>query len=230
MANRKAPRIKSWARLWQRRGFGVHSPYAYRLITEVLREKSHFYAYEELAEMHPKRMNPLRRRALKKKRARLFFRIVNRYQPTNILQIGSAEGIAFLYMKYARRETDITVAEWRSEQAQKMQALIANKGCDVNLSNELPVAALQRYLRGLDVPPFILVNKLPAEMYEGLSVALSHALQPNAVIIIDGIGKKTPRRVWRELVSDERVRLSIDMKQCGLILCDPKLNKQTYYI
>lgn len=30
------------------KGFGIHSPFAYRFITEVLRQRCHYYAYDEL--------------------------------------------------------------------------------------------------------------------------------------------------------------------------------------
>ncbi|MEZ3520927.1 MAG: hypothetical protein K1V78_05450 [Muribaculaceae bacterium] len=37
-----------WQRLRHRRGFGVHSPSAYRFITEVLNERLPYYGYERL--------------------------------------------------------------------------------------------------------------------------------------------------------------------------------------
>lgn len=37
-----------WQRLRHSRGFGVHSPFAYRFIREVLRERCAFYAYDDV--------------------------------------------------------------------------------------------------------------------------------------------------------------------------------------
>lgn len=42
---RFADRIR---RLWRGRGNGVHSPFAYRFITEVLHQRDGYYAYDEL--------------------------------------------------------------------------------------------------------------------------------------------------------------------------------------
>ena len=78
--------------------------------------------------------------------------------------------------------------------------------------------------------PFILVNHMRPYMYEGLAEVLQEALHPYAVVIVAGIGYKTPRKLWRSLVSDTRVRVSMDMQHSGLLLCNPKLNKQNYYI
>lgn len=42
------PRLGWWQRLRHGRGFGVHSPSAYRFIREVLREECAYYAYPEV--------------------------------------------------------------------------------------------------------------------------------------------------------------------------------------
>ena len=43
-----APRSGWWRRLRHGRGFGVHSPFAYRFIREVLRERCAYYAYDRV--------------------------------------------------------------------------------------------------------------------------------------------------------------------------------------
>ncbi len=228
MATRKTPRIKSWTRLWQRRGFGVHSPYAYRLITEVIREKARFYAYDELATIQNK--NARNGYKIKKKRARMLFRMVNRFQPKHILEIGSSGGITTLYMKRACSHSNITIAEPRHEIAEQTRNLLAGKGCKAVVAETDFKTALQDYLRTPDICPFILINRLPSTAYDDMAALLNEALLPYAILLIDGIDHKAQRTMWRSLVSDERVRVAMDMKHYGLILCNPKLNKQNYYI
>ena len=62
------------------------------------------------------------------------------------------------------------------------------------------------------------------------SLALAAKKAAANVVIVADIGYKTPRRLWCSLISDARVRVSMDMKHSGLLLCNPKLNKQNYYI
>lgn len=230
MSTGKNPRIKSWTRIWQRRGFGVHSPYAYRLITEVLREKARFYAYDEIQYILNNSSGQRADYKVKKKRGRLLFRIVNRYQPEQILEIGSSGGVTTLYIQHACSRAAITILEPRSARVEDTRRWLAARNCvaevvEVKTWKEGIKAYLQKTER-----PFILVNHMRPYMYEGLAEVLQEALHPYAVVIVAGIGYKTPRKLWRSLVSDTRVRVSMDMQHSGLLLCNPKLNKQNYFI
>lgn len=41
--------IRIWLRRrWRARGHGIHSPFAYRMVTSVLRERGRYYGYEVL--------------------------------------------------------------------------------------------------------------------------------------------------------------------------------------
>lgn len=44
------PGFKRVKRSWRSRGFGIHSPFAFRFVTCVLRERSEYYAYREMRE------------------------------------------------------------------------------------------------------------------------------------------------------------------------------------
>lgn len=216
--------------MWQRRGFGVHSPYAYRLITEVLRETARFYAYDEIQNILKNSSSQTVDYKVKKKRGRLLFRIVNRYQPQQILEIGSSGGITTLYMQRACSRAAITILEPRPSRVENTRQWLAERKCVADVVGiETWKEGIKAYLQKTD-RPFILVNHMQPYMYEGLSEALQEALHPYAVVIVADIGYKTPRRLWCSLISDARVRVSMDMKHSGLLLCNPKLNKQNYYI
>lgn len=55
-------------------GFGVHSPWAYRIITEVIGENAKYYAYPEIDKLFGKR----------RKTARTVFRLLLHLQPSRV--------------------------------------------------------------------------------------------------------------------------------------------------
>ena len=69
--------LKSVKRAWRSRGFGIHSPFAFRFVTCVLRGKGRYYAYPAIRQIS---INSREYRELK-----VIFRIICDMQPSIIL-------------------------------------------------------------------------------------------------------------------------------------------------
>ena len=50
--NNLSKHLTMWQRFWRSKGFGVHSPFAFYFITNVMRQKYHYYAYESIEYLH----------------------------------------------------------------------------------------------------------------------------------------------------------------------------------
>lgn len=67
--------INPLLRWWRSRGHGIHSPYAYRLVTSVLPERGRYHAYDEIEKMSdPSRL-------------KLLFRLVCEFKPATVLDM-----------------------------------------------------------------------------------------------------------------------------------------------
>lgn len=110
-------------RFRHRCGYGVHSPFAFNLITHVIYESTAYYKYEELAKAQ-KQLELEKDKRWKyesKKVKRLLFRLVNYTQPETIVDAGtlaasalseSGEGGGRLYFGF--RPFRALSGEWRS--------------------------------------------------------------------------------------------------------------------
>lgn len=74
------------ARFRHRKGYGVHSPYAFRFITDVIYERHPYYAYRELDKLLPFPMHFRQRKGL-----HLLLRLANHLQPKTIVLPEAAE-------------------------------------------------------------------------------------------------------------------------------------------
>lgn len=76
-------------RIRHRCGYGVHSPFAFGLITEVVYSPGRYYAYARLNGLHTwkERLLRPRRRAV----CRLLFRLSNFQQPARVCVLGGGE-------------------------------------------------------------------------------------------------------------------------------------------
>ena len=103
-------------RFRHRCGYGVHSPFAFNLITHVIYESTAYYKYEELARAQ-KQLEPEKDKHWKyesKKVKRLLFRLVNYNQPETIIDAGTLAASA-LYLKAGKEGADYTSASDLSE-------------------------------------------------------------------------------------------------------------------
>lgn len=76
---------KSIRRIKHRRGFGVHSPFAYAIITEVIEEKLPYYAYSSMQRRYDKK-SPVPFKVVC-----LLFRLANRFSCRNIAILGDEQ-------------------------------------------------------------------------------------------------------------------------------------------
>ena len=78
------PRILRWFRRFrQRRGYGVHSPFAFEWITDVVyNQQAQYYAYAPLSQQHKQWSG-----VLSIKDARLLFRMANHFRAKRILMV-----------------------------------------------------------------------------------------------------------------------------------------------
>lgn len=76
---------KSLRKIKHRKGFGVHSPFAYAIITEVIEEKLPYYAYSSMQRRYDKK-SPVPFKVVC-----LLFRLANRFSCRNIAILGDEQ-------------------------------------------------------------------------------------------------------------------------------------------
>lgn len=86
--------MHSLGRFRHGRGFGVHSPFAFAFILRTLRERTPYYAYPLLNERRRmvKHSHGKGHRPISAAHVRMIFRIVNRFSPSAVVEIGSLHG------------------------------------------------------------------------------------------------------------------------------------------
>ena len=176
-----------------RKGYGVHSPFAYGLITKVIEEKSGYYAYKQIEDLHRTLHD---RQNFNKRKCRLLFRLANRFKPRCIIECGSEDGYSTLYLQ---------------------------KGC--------PTARLFCIEEELDQHLIYLHSLSDASQYQEAFEKISPHLCEKSIIIIDGIRQeKGIFRVWENFSRNEKIRVTFDLYNLAIAICNPKLNKQNYIV
>lgn len=121
-------------RLPYRRGYGIHSPFAFRLVTQVFYNKEKYYAYERLAQ--EQRHTPPCDIALRD--CRLCFRLANDFQPQLIVvPAGSNYDLLAKYFEAGCRRAILRRSNAEMPSANALY-YIGRQNAIAFLSNELP--------------------------------------------------------------------------------------------
>lgn len=106
------PLVWLW-RVRHRCGYGVHSPFAFDFLTQVVYNRSAYYAYQELDLLHPALVAFLGLRP--RKIARLLFRLANYQHPKTAVFIAD-NAVNYAYVRAA-----VPSAKWCDEYGENRQ-------------------------------------------------------------------------------------------------------------
>lgn len=222
---------------------GIHSPFVYEFIEQVIQNRSGLGAANEVESLRRDLLNDqslinyddfgatgqsghftvskiCKKAAKSPLYTRLLYRISKKYKPTNILELGTSLGISASALATGNRNSHIISIEGSKEITEKAKANFEK----LNLDSV-------QVIHGLfdEVLPTILINDIKFDLiyidgnhsYEATKryvEMLKPFLADQACIILDDIHWSAGmEKIWDELVNNSEITLSIDLFQIGLI-------------
>lgn len=221
--------LRKIRKIRHRKGYGVHSPFAYSLITKVIEEKSGYYAYQRIEDLHRTLHDKY---DFGKNKCRLLFRLTNRFKPVYIIECGSKGGYSTLYMQQGCPSAHILCIEERDIHRAAAEQLLMRMPGNTTFIN-MPTAQGVKHLIDTGVSlDFVFIHTQPsAQQYLEILDALRPALSAHSVVVVDGIRRrKEMLHIWQQFTRDEHIRVTFDLYNIGIAFCNPKLNKQNYIV
>lgn len=202
------------------RGHGIHSPFVFALITKVVEEKLPYYFYKDLEEI-------LDNKQINKKATKydlLSFRLVNYFNPATILEVGSGEGLNTLCLTSPSKKIRCKCFDVSRDKQEKEQLLY-----EVFNRNIEQVASLENIRETQDCI-YLNLNHSHS-VFEWIENNILSLVETQSFIIIKGIRtNKRNHLLWNKLKDSDKVTVSLDLYNLGILFFDPKLYKRNYRI
>ncbi|GHV06074.1 O-methyltransferase [Bacteroidia bacterium] len=242
--------IDWFKRLRQRRGFGVHSPFMFHLITEVIGERRLYYRYYDIELIRQQLLlkedtivlpsnsgtgtiaKVVEREGIRPKRGALLFRLTNYFQPDRILQIGPTTGLSTLYLSSYKPELTCVsletipeytpISRWVYEKGARTAIDLQAGDCQTTLP-----PALER----LGKVDFVYFNTWSETSPLWLFDTCLKYAHNETVFVFEGIRVNKQMRVfWETVCEHPEISTSIDLYSTGIVLFNKNLHKQNYRI
>ena len=116
MYNYLKQRVKHAIRFRHKRGFGVHSPFVFDLITNVIKERNLYYDFERIE-------TRAKLRSSEKKLCRLLFRLSDYLSYRNVLLLGLENPFVISYLEAVSRDMRLFYKgkEFKGERYEKVE-------------------------------------------------------------------------------------------------------------
>ncbi|MFC2096956.1 O-methyltransferase [Bacteroidota bacterium] len=244
---------------WHKYGYGIHSPFVYDLIKNVMNsrmpnkqtleienirkklissnlvvETEDYGALTEKCHYKKKKISSIvKDTAIKKKYGRLLYKMIARYKPANILELGTSLGFSTMYMAMANSESKV----YTIEGCPNTLNFAKNNFKELNLNNIIAsngkfdeiLSDLIKEVGKLDLV-FFDGNHKKEPSLDYFNKCLSFA-DDKSIFIFDDINWSAEmREAWEEIKSNEAISLTIDLYFMGLVFFMKDFRRQDFII
>ena len=212
----------NWCRRFRhRKGYGVHSPSDFYLITSVIYEQAAYNAYRPLHELRQAIGND--KPCYREKVDKLLLRLANHLQPASILEIGTGNGIDTCYLANGKRCPLLSLSDTEETDAPGSPVLSSYpmvRQRHGNLS-----ALLQKETAKGTLPPLIHLGHTD-HYRECFDQILPHVSADTCIIVGTPYATHRKQTWWKEIIQDPRTGVTFDLYDVGLVFFDKKRVKE----
>jgi predicted O-methyltransferase YrrM len=241
-----------------RNGHGIHSPFVYDFVRNVLFNKEPFPEYEQMFAVRQKLQTSgqriqvidlgatsshfngegrsisqlLKHSSVNLKYSRLLFRIAHYYKPPIILELGTSIGMSTVSMALGSPTSKLITIEGNESLAAFARNLFHE--------NKLPNIQLIQGIFDDILPNLTLEQSSPMlvfidgnHTYEGTLKYYYHFAEKikNGMLIFDDINWSPDMRcAWEKIKKDEKARVSIDLFRMGIVIVNYSLIAGHYIV
>nr|MBP6315061.1 class I SAM-dependent methyltransferase [Chitinophagaceae bacterium] len=246
--------------LWNAKSaHGVHSPFVFQFINEVLKDKRQYYFFDEIKKVRNEmyrdntvlqiedfgagshKQNQTRRvvkdiartAGRNEKFGELLFRLVNQYQPKCILELGTSMGLGTAYLATANKSAQVHTVEGSPEiaaQAGKHFAKWQLQNITQHVGNfDDVLVSILEQLQSVDLL-FVDGNHRKAPTVAYFETAKPF-LHANSVVIFDDIHWSAEmHEAWQLIKSDSMVTLTIDLFYFGIVFFQREIQEPQHFV
>lgn len=238
---------------------GIHSPFVFDLEKTLFREKSRFYAFDEIESLRAKLLltekvievkdlgagsqksnatkrsiHTIAKSALKSpSEAQLLFRLAYYFKPNTIIELGTSLGISTCYLAKAIPKGKVVTIEGAPKVA-KVAAINFKK---LQLNNIHPVVGnfddvLEDQLKKVKRIDFFYIdgNHRKEATLNYFEKALQYSHEKTIVVLDDIYWSKEMTAAWKEIKKNPLVTITIDLFDFGLVFLKKDQAKQNFTV
>lgn len=238
-----------------RKGFGVHSPFVFHLLNFVIFEKLPFYAYEQIEQIRNKLLRDktvveltdfgtgtetrcsvakIAKKSLETARfGQLLFRLVNYFQPKNILELGTSLGISTMYLSKPSSQANVVTMEG----SQSLCEIAKQNFVSLGIENVRVVEGnidekLNDVVADFPLLDFVYfdANHTKQATLRYFEICLKKVHKKTFLVFDDIHYSNEMEAAWNEIKSRKEIYLSIDLYHFGLVFFNSDLPKQDYVV
>lgn len=240
------------------RGHGVHSPFVFDFLINVLQDKKAYQEYavwatwrtsllssktvlevseigagSRLGNFTHRSLSSLVRTAAKRTRtAKLFFRMARYYQPKTILELGTSMGLSSAFFSLACPSAAIYTIEGVESIANRAKQNFEDWRCtNIRVLTGNLDHALTDLLHQVESPGLVFMDgNHQEESTKRYFLQLLPYLDSSAMLIVDDIHWSLEMETaWAFIQSHEKVRLTIDFFEFGVVFFDSSFLEKSHF-
>ena len=237
----------------------VHSPFVYDFYMELIKNKNPFNDFEELNLIRSqllkdetelkitdfgagsKKLNFATRKIkditkngiAQKKQAEFLYRLINKFKPETIVELGTSIGLTTLYLAKPIKKSSVYSVEGCSEIYKFANQLILKskvtniKTCNGNFNDEFP--KLLSEIENLDLL-YIDGNHSYEATLAYFKIALTKKNKQSIFIFDDINWSNGMQKAWKEICINKEVRLSFDFFHFGIVFFRTEQMEKEHFV
>lgn len=236
----------------------LHSPFLYDLYMQLIKNKYKFYDFDRLNELRKKLAENTdeieiqdfgagskklsNKRIIKdivkhgnasQKQAEFFYRLINKFKPDTVIELGTSVGLTTLYFAYPSKKTQVYTIEgcknthaFANDFFEQVGVNNITSVCGV-FDVELP--KLLDQLNKIDVL-YIDGNHTYEATIKYFKLALSK-IHSNSILIFDDINwSNGMQKAWKEVCEHSSVKISLDFFHFGMVFFREEHKVKEHYV